>query len=531
MSRDARILVPAAIVLVALCALFYGYTVDDAYISLRYAQHLAQGHGLVWNPGESPRVEGYSNFLWVLLMALAEKVAPGRAASLVGIAGVLCGLACLPLVARLARALGAGDLGVAAAVGALAAAPCFAFWTVAGLETPAFALAMLGGVLLFGSRTPWYPLALALGALLRPEGAYLFAALWLVRLIADARESRLREAVTRAARDGLIFAAVFLPFLAWRWSYYGSLLPNTVRAKFLAFGGAAYYLWDVVRHFPLQLAALVAVFFLPGTTGKARMDRLPLLLLPALIAASLVNCVPTMGYYFRFFWPVLPLAFVAAGLCLDAIGQRWRPIAIALLLGLLAYPLFWIRPVLSTVRSQSSILAHAHRPLAEWVNHHERNDALLAVSDCGLIPYVARVNVLDLFGLNDVSIARNGFSAESVLDRRPDLIVVTSGSTRDVEPLFPWEAALVSHPRFSREYRWVRTFDASPYSYHLWLFERAERAARPIARGTPTGTVSTVPGPGRANPDLVAAGEPRPTRSGVRLSRTVPGEPISGGAR
>ena len=40
---------------------------DDCFISFRYARHLVAGEGLVWNPGE--RVEGYTNFLWVLLMA------------------------------------------------------------------------------------------------------------------------------------------------------------------------------------------------------------------------------------------------------------------------------------------------------------------------------------------------------------------------------------------------------------------------------------------------------------------------------
>src|SRR5687768_6252470 len=40
---------------------------DDAYISYRYAANLVAGHGLVFNPGE--RVEGYSNFLYVMLVA------------------------------------------------------------------------------------------------------------------------------------------------------------------------------------------------------------------------------------------------------------------------------------------------------------------------------------------------------------------------------------------------------------------------------------------------------------------------------
>ena len=42
---------------------------DDAMISMRYAKNLANGYGLVWNPG-GERVEGYTNPLWVFFMAL-----------------------------------------------------------------------------------------------------------------------------------------------------------------------------------------------------------------------------------------------------------------------------------------------------------------------------------------------------------------------------------------------------------------------------------------------------------------------------
>src|SRR4051812_24123669 len=43
---------------------------EDAMISMRYARHLADGHGLVWNVGEPP-IEGFTNLLWVLWMSVA----------------------------------------------------------------------------------------------------------------------------------------------------------------------------------------------------------------------------------------------------------------------------------------------------------------------------------------------------------------------------------------------------------------------------------------------------------------------------
>src|SRR6266516_740483 len=41
---------------------------DDAFIAFRYAYNLANGKGLVWNDGY--RVEGYTDFLWTLLMTI-----------------------------------------------------------------------------------------------------------------------------------------------------------------------------------------------------------------------------------------------------------------------------------------------------------------------------------------------------------------------------------------------------------------------------------------------------------------------------
>ncbi|HEY4491844.1 MAG TPA: hypothetical protein VI958_07560, partial [Acidobacteriota bacterium] len=43
------------------------WVTDDIFIGFRYAQNLVDGRGLVYNTGE--RVEGYTNFLWVLIMA------------------------------------------------------------------------------------------------------------------------------------------------------------------------------------------------------------------------------------------------------------------------------------------------------------------------------------------------------------------------------------------------------------------------------------------------------------------------------
>ena len=47
----------------------YFVVAEDTSISMRYAKNLAEGNGLVYNPG-GPRVEGFTNPLYVLYMSL-----------------------------------------------------------------------------------------------------------------------------------------------------------------------------------------------------------------------------------------------------------------------------------------------------------------------------------------------------------------------------------------------------------------------------------------------------------------------------
>jgi arabinofuranosyltransferase len=54
-------------VLLAHANRYLAFHSDDTLISLRYAERLLDGQGLTWTAGE--RVEGYSNLLWILLIA------------------------------------------------------------------------------------------------------------------------------------------------------------------------------------------------------------------------------------------------------------------------------------------------------------------------------------------------------------------------------------------------------------------------------------------------------------------------------
>src|SRR5512147_2686878 len=97
LSRRSALLLAlgAMIVATSVTMILSRATFDDAYITFRYARHLAEGYGLgAWNH-TGDRVEGYSSLLWTLLLGgaawlgvdvrIASKVF-GTAAALIVIA-------------------------------------------------------------------------------------------------------------------------------------------------------------------------------------------------------------------------------------------------------------------------------------------------------------------------------------------------------------------------------------------------------------------------------------------------------------
>ncbi|MEN9937780.1 MAG: hypothetical protein RLZZ387_4359, partial [Chloroflexota bacterium] len=144
LAREA----PARLGLALLCALvafsgalWVSWLTDDAFISFRYSQNLVAGNGLVYNVGE--RVEGYTNFLWTMLAALALALGAEIVVTTY-LAGVILALALVLSTYAVGRwLLGPGW----ALVAALLVATCQSLLVYTarggGLETGLFALLAL----------------------------------------------------------------------------------------------------------------------------------------------------------------------------------------------------------------------------------------------------------------------------------------------------------------------------------------------------------------------------------------------------
>ena len=80
----------------------WAHVSDDAYISFRYVARWVGGEGLTFNPGE--RVEGFSNPLWVGVLALAKLLSPdveiADAARALGLFAAVISLAAVGAIVR-----------------------------------------------------------------------------------------------------------------------------------------------------------------------------------------------------------------------------------------------------------------------------------------------------------------------------------------------------------------------------------------------------------------------------------------------
>ncbi len=223
--------------------LFRGWIVDDAGISFAYARNLQEGYGLVSQPGLPP-VEGYSNFLWTVLfvpffgLGLFHPIVTPKLLSL-----VLVILAFIVIHRSIASWSPGGYLTSSVALSLLAMNTSFVVWTTSGLENPLY-IALLCLMVARSARSLTADqmdrrdaaiLGLLAGAvaLTRPDGiafcvAYplLLMPVWLIGSRAD------RRAVLQSLLSyGLCFAATFGSYLVFRFTYFGSLMPNTYYAK------------------------------------------------------------------------------------------------------------------------------------------------------------------------------------------------------------------------------------------------------------------------------------------------------------
>lgn len=209
--------------------------IDDAYITFRYARNFANGKGLVFNIGE--RVEGYSNFLWVILLSVGSRMGCDIAifAKWVGVLFTLLSSFFCILILRRDKARPTvyfwGDTFVLSIL--VFSYPSILYWASGALETPLimFSLIFAIWIVTLEGESVLVSLikgiAMALPSLVRFDGI-IFSAIMIVYLLVNFKKAPFTG---RIILQILISVAVVGIYHVWRIGYYDSFFPNTVIVK------------------------------------------------------------------------------------------------------------------------------------------------------------------------------------------------------------------------------------------------------------------------------------------------------------
>jgi len=298
---------------------------DDAMISMTYARNLAEGHGLVWNPG-GPREEGFTNPLWTLLMAVPHALGlPDRLAAL---PILVLGGALLVACAAIARSLAARvspERPLAAAMAPWLVAFCYplVYWTLRGFEVGLVTLLVLAGALLClrladGERRagPLLAATVSVGIFTRLD-VWVFVPVFCGFLV-------LRDAAPRRALLPVVVAAVLTTMIleVARLGYYGEPFPNTYTLKVEGVGLATRLGRGLSSLGFVAAAELAAVLVTAAVAVWTRRRQEGTLLLAALFVAGAAYSTFVGGDAWE--WMCIPNRFLVPGvvalLCLAPAG-------------------------------------------------------------------------------------------------------------------------------------------------------------------------------------------------------------------
>lgn len=485
--------------LVAVRLVFWAFTrltIEDSLISLRYAENLARGFGLVYNPGE--RVFGASTPIHVLLLAGLTKVGlPALftvkllAISADAATGLLWGQ-------RLLRETGRWTAPVVFLL-LFGLSPLVVPVTISGMET-SFALLLITLSLLAATtersgRRDWVALGLPLGLLMlvRPDGAILTA------LVLSLRWWRTRRLPFAPAA---LAALVVLPWVLVSWKYYGSFIPHSIPAKTAAYNMHRRTIWPnfwatVGEMAPvggpwwrIAVSALVFPGLAVGLWHGLRESRMrPLALLLPVWWAYLVFPKTLL---FTWYFPLLVLpAYALTGLgygILERAVWRSRPLPMWVLRPAVAALGVFLCCSLAIAADGWRRAEHAERTVREavgvWLRENTPEDARIAMEPIGYIGYYSGRRILDEVGLVSPEMVplnrRGGGWFSDMLDElHPDYIVERPGyllRNRTLNSGVPLFRNSAERDGFLARYEPVITFDdpraPNPQDYRFVIYRR-----------------------------------------------------------
>ena len=420
---------------------------DDAYISFRYAQNLVAGHGLVFNPGEL--VEGYTNFLWVLISAVPLLLGASDPGPFSHWLGLALFSASILLIKSLLSLLCSDERVALILTVPFLFFTSFCDWFFLGMEVGLLVTLLLLSLRLLAAysqpgaapRSPSATLRMSLALLgiltmlTRLDHAVFVAPIAIACLVVDWRAGNLRRFVLQYAAP---LAGGVGAYLGLKTLYFGSFFPNTYYAKLIYLGhyerGAAYLTafaqsFHVLWMLPLLVTALVLA------QGPLRAVSWAACSGACLSALYLLRIG---GDFMEWRFAVnLATVFVFLSLGGGFLGAEWlwtrmrlprrgarASLSVAAILAVAAITLLWHSSPFAVIKLADGQLELSDLKLADHpraldlpTSGRMLRDKLppglvLATTMVGMLGYYCDCQVLDLHGLTDHAIGRLQRDAE-----------------------------------------------------------------------------------------------------------------------
>lgn len=493
-SRYAELIVLLSLGISLIIVALYNYylqpwTLDDAYIAFRYAENFSEGKGIVYNEGEY--VEGYTCFLWVVLLAGLHKI--GLDLPITSkILGVLFTFITIFLMSRVHKIIkGTHWMVSVAGVLVLGSMGAFTSWAMSGMETSMTAFLIFLSVLLFGafisrntvSLSGYFivGIVIALAVMSRPDAGIILPVLVFCSLLHALKERQYLNPVFII----LGFSLIFILYFIWRYNYYGWLLPNTFYVKVGSskeqIKRGLTYAFYFLKGTSLIWAPFIMLQIFPlktlGNRGYVVFSMSLAVLLNMLYVISVGgDCMPAH----RFYTPITPLLVAASVYSLFLPGVSYLR-SLLLVLIIVCFNLWQLKndPYLYE-RIVADVVAERGKESGLWLRENVPPNSLLATNTAGSVAYYSRLKTIDMLGLNDEHIAHRevktlgkGFAGHEkgdgkyVLSRKPDYIMFGS-ATGNKEPRFVSDREMAGEAEFRENYVYKQYILPSGRALHIY---------------------------------------------------------------
>ena len=455
---------------------------EDAAMLMRYALHLAEGHGIVWNIGEKP-VDGATDFLFMVMVAALIKAGPSpevAARSLIFVCHVLnvfliyFSLRFLFNINREITLLPAFYL--ATAMGPLYIVTCFGapvFALFASL-TWFFALRLIFIGSAWHSQLGFGVFSLLTG-LIRPEGVIL--TLLMLFSIAFAVGFKKSKNVFLS----WIFFVIILGgiYFLWRWHYFGYPLPNPYYKK----GGGMFHLSSLISSYrSIEFFGIVLILFNAIGFLHSEWRRVTFaLFIPVFgFLTAFILISDEMNIYRRFQYPVLPILLMsiypAYATLRELIVINSKNInlkKIFIFYFIFASCLFIFSYMRQVIFRDKKLYHDSRTDVGLILSKYKDKNYWLATTEAGLVPFYSRWSAIDTWGLNDQWIAHHGMVTEQYLDRyKPHIILIHAFFS----PLVPerkmnkWDEMVLILKQYAekRNYILAAVYGETPYDTHYY---------------------------------------------------------------